>query len=159
MAVLQRPRQSSDGDIRLHCPVARGEILPINALSLVCGRPPMRRLSSRYTFALLLLGAANFGGVAAAAFSRDGKFVVTGSGLRERPGDPSRHESTGGDWLVRIWDATKGTELARFAGHVGGITDLKISPDGRYALSCGVDSSVRLWALPPDPAMKKKPGK
>jgi WD40 repeat protein len=61
--------------------------------------------------------------VTALAIAPDGKTVATGVSL-----------SVGGDeGDVRVWDATTGRQLARYAGNppLGGVRDLEFSKDGR----------------------------
>lgn len=63
-----------------------------------------------------------------AAFSPDGRFVLT----------------TGGQAMV-LWDVETCRELRRFEGHSGAISSIAYSPDGRFALSGGEDGVAILW--------------
>jgi len=63
------------------------------------------------------------------AFSRDGGLAAVGATTGE----------------VRLLDATDGWELARFAGHTGGVTALTFAPDGRTLATAGNDGLAILW--------------
>jgi serine/threonine protein kinase len=43
------------------------------------------------------------------------------------------------DGTLRMWDPLRGTELARWEAHPGGVHDVAFTPDGARALSCGSD--------------------
>ena len=53
-----------------------------------------------------------------------------------------------GDRTVRLWDLTDGAELLHFDGHQGAVLGVAFSADGRQALSCDSQYTVRLWRLP-----------
>lgn len=69
--------------------------------------------------------------VSAAAFSPDGRTIVSGST----------------DATVRLWDVTTGQELRRFIGHAAALWDVGYSPDGNYAVSGSQDATVIVWDL------------
>ncbi len=48
-----------------------------------------------------------------------------------------------GDLILR--ETRAGRILGRFRGHVGRVMAIDVVPDGRRAVSCGIDGSVRLW--------------
>jgi WD40 repeat protein len=95
-------------------------------------------------------------GVTSVAFFPDGRHAITGSGAMLKPGSSLRFVSGPGDWLLRVWDLEKKKQLFHLAGHTRAVMDVRISPDGRQAVSCSSDGTVRLWALPDLRAGKKK---
>jgi WD40 repeat protein len=48
---------------------------------------------------------------------------------------------------VRLWDLTTGKELYRLQGHGGRVLGVAFAADGKHALSCDTDCTVRLWRL------------
>jgi WD40 repeat protein len=68
-------------------------------------------------------------GVAAVAFSPDGKFIVSGSW----------------DKTLRLWAADSGASIREFKGHSGEVWSVAYSPDGRFIASGGWDKTLRLW--------------
>jgi len=58
----------------------------------------------------------------------------------------SRIVTGGRDGVVRVWDFT-GREEATLFGHVGRVTGLGISPDGRTVVSGGATGEVKFWDL------------
>ena len=67
--------------------------------------------------------------MAAAAFSPDGKFVLT----------------AGEDRAVRVWDVSTHKEVRQFTGHTMAVTGLAFTSDGKYLASGSLDGTVRLW--------------
>ena len=69
--------------------------------------------------------------VSAAAYSPDGKLIVTGSFDRS----------------LMVWDATTGTGLRTLTGHASQVLSVAIRPDGRQIASGSRDNSIKLWDL------------
>jgi WD40 repeat protein/tRNA A-37 threonylcarbamoyl transferase component Bud32 len=78
---------------------------------------------------------ANYISVSGAAFSPDGKRVVT----------------TANDNTARLWDAATGKELAVLRGHTDNVLGGLFSPDGRHVLTVSDDRTARLWDATIDP--------
>ncbi|MFI5461495.1 MAG: tetratricopeptide repeat protein, partial [Isosphaerales bacterium] len=67
--------------------------------------------------------------VDAAAFSPDGKTVLTG----------------GDDGTARLWDAATGRPIGQPIWHEGVVTSVAFSPDGKTILTGSYDKTARLW--------------
>jgi WD40 repeat protein len=78
---------------------------------------------------LLTLGGKSQ--VQTAAFSPDGKQIITGS-----------REST-----LKLWDAEKGTEIRTFSGHGNEVRGVAFSPDGTHVASASGDGTVKVWEV------------
>jgi WD40 repeat protein len=133
------------------------------------GRPPSvwdfatgRKL---YTF------RAAFPRGVSAAFSPDGRRIVTGSAegavwdavtgrplltLKGHEGkegllsvayspDSRRIVTTGWDRTARVWDAATGRPLLVLRGHSRGVTGAAFSPDGKRIITGSWDKTVRVW--------------
>jgi WD40 repeat protein len=73
-------------------------------------------------------------------FSRDGRYLAAGAYLAAKPPH----------YQVAGWDATTGAEAFKLQGHVGMITAVAFSPDGKHLASSALDDSVRICD-PTDP--------
>src|SRR5450631_2428653 len=69
------------------------------------------------------------GFVNTAAFSPDGKQVVTASD----------------DKTARVWDAESGRALAILTGHLDLVTTAAFSPDGKQVVAASSDNTARVW--------------
>ena len=113
--------------------------------------------------------------VTSAAFSPDGKRVVTasddttarvwdvGSGkpLATLRGhtypvtsaafspDGKRVVTASGDKTARVWDADSGKTLAPLQGHTGTVFSAAFSPDGKRVVTASADHTARVWSLDP----------
>ena len=68
-------------------------------------------------------------GVTQAAFNRTGDRIVTASY----------------DKTARIWDVSKGREIAVLKGHEGPVERAGFSPDGRRVITAARDGTARIW--------------
>ena len=73
------------------------------------------------------------GAVISAAFSPDGKRVVTASN----------------DKTARVWDADSGKTLASLQGHTDAVYSAAFSPDGKRVVTASDDNTARVWPLDP----------
>jgi WD40 repeat protein len=97
------------------------------AASDASGRISVRRVSD-------WTSAAEFehpGGATAAAFSIDGKTLLT----------------AGYDGIVRQWDIASHREAGELRGAKGAIWALDVSPDGSRVAAAGEDGMIRIWSL------------
>jgi WD40 repeat protein/serine/threonine protein kinase len=67
--------------------------------------------------------------VRSAAFSPDGKQIVTASADRS----------------ARIWDAASGKQLLLLTGHTDRVNSATFSPDGKRIVTASTDNSARIW--------------
>ena len=52
------------------------------------------------------------------------------------------------DLCIRIFDLESRKTIREFWGHESRITDVTFSKDGRWLISCSLDSTIRTWDLP-----------
>lgn len=78
--------------------------------------------------------------IRAAAFSLDGKHLVTAGGRTADMGIVPM------DTAARLWDVATGKEILRFDGHgTAHVHHVEFSPDGTRVLTSARDSTARLW--------------
>lgn len=87
----------------------------------------------------LIVQTGHANAVLCAAFSPDGKNILSGSY----------------DTTLILWDTTTGKEIRVFRGHSRKINCVAYSPDGKYGLSGSEDKTVRLWDLNTGKEIKK----
>lgn len=78
----------------------------------------------------ILPASTSVGGATCAAFSPDGRYVVTGSAGE----------------AVRVFDIEDQEQVHVWASHTDTVTAVAYSPDGKQILSASADKSVKLWA-------------
>jgi serine/threonine protein kinase len=84
-------------------------------------------------------------------YTPDGRLLSAGGSDRQATNDkqaakgPMRQAL---DCTVRLWDVAAAKEIHKYEGHLGRVTSLSASGDGRFALSAGEDGTIRLWGLP-----------
>jgi WD40 repeat protein len=74
-------------------------------------------------------------GLVAADFSPDGKLLAAGQGGETDTG------------RVHLFEVETGKLLRTISGHQYGVTDVRFSPDGKYLLSCGRDTTLRVTTV------------
>eukprot|EP00158_Paraphelidium_tribonemae_P008197 Partr_v1_DN28503_c3_g1_i1_m73827 putative WD repeat domain 36 len=52
------------------------------------------------------------------------------------------------DFVIRLVDVDTMKVVREFVGHDNRILDFSFSPDGRWLISCSLDSSIRTWDIP-----------
>jgi len=62
------------------------------------------------------------------------------------------------DPQMLVFDGTTGERLAVLEGHEAAAVDADLSPDGRHAISVGLDATARLWNLPAGEEIAKLEG-
>ena len=50
---------------------------------------------------------------------------------------------------IRIWNTENGRLIKTFVGHKKGINAIAFSPNGKWLVSAGKDSTIKLWRMPP----------
>jgi WD40 repeat protein len=88
---------------------------------------------------------------ASIAFSPDGKLILAAPA----PSSPAAPLMDAPDIIQ--WDAQTGNEVRRLRGHQGGVFSVAYSPDGKYALSGGVDGAVIYWSLETGEIVRRLP--
>jgi WD40 repeat protein len=75
--------------------------------------------------------AAPTSGISAAAFSRDGRLLVTGCS----------------DGSAQIWSAEDGSLVKSFASHGGQLSDIEFSTNGDRIIAASRDGTARIWRV------------
>ncbi len=92
----------------------------------------------------------------ALAFSPDGRRIAVGLGTTRYVAVFGPTEQR--DNRVLLLDAATGDTVGQLAGHTGPVTAVAFSPDGRYLLSGGQDSTLRLWDLESEEEVRRFDG-
>ena len=67
-------------------------------------------------------------------------------------GDGTRLLSSGGDGIVKLWDAKEGREQKSVAAHAGSAKSVDWDPTGRRFASSGTDGVIRVWTAESRPS-------
>jgi WD40 repeat protein len=49
------------------------------------------------------------------------------------------------NWTIKLWDVSRGEEVATLRGHEGPIRSVAFSPDGTRVVSGSDDQTIKLW--------------
>jgi RNA polymerase sigma factor (sigma-70 family) len=72
------------------------------------------------------------------AFSPDGKTLLAGAGIRDRP-------AAGMKYVIRRWEVASWNEQQPLQGHTDHIRGMVFTPNGKSLLTASLDKSIRLW--------------
>jgi tetratricopeptide (TPR) repeat protein len=100
------------------------------ATAAVANLPPRLPDWSSSLVTRLAAWQAHFNVAHDVAFTPDGGKLLTG----------------GFDDAVRVWDARSGDPVCALAGHRNRVAGVRVTPDGRYAVTAA-DSALRLWSV------------
>jgi WD40 repeat protein/Flp pilus assembly protein TadD len=106
----------------------RARSVKFSALAKLPGRPPEWTMP---VVKWLRMVPAHLSAVKDVAFTPDGARLL----------------SAGFDDTVKIWDARTGHALGALAGHTGRVAGVRVTRDGKFAVTGG-DHTLRIWALP-----------
>jgi WD40 repeat protein/serine/threonine protein kinase len=80
--------------------------------------------------------------VTAVHLSADGRFALTGVGQAVLQRDNGRFVQSG---AIHLWELATNRLLRTFEGHLGAVTSVCLSFDGRHVLSGSTDATLKLW--------------
>ena len=75
------------------------------------------------------------GKINAVHFSKDGKHLITASGI------------TGLNGVATLWNIDTGKKIKEFSGHRDVLYDAEISPDGKLLATAGYDRAIVIWGI------------
>jgi WD40 repeat protein/serine/threonine protein kinase len=71
-----------------------------------------------------------------------GRYALSGGGFSVPEYPTGRFVQSG---PIHLWEVATGRCLGSFAGHAGAVTSVCLSLDGRFALSGGMDRTLKVW--------------
>ena len=83
------------------------------------------------TGAKLMTLRGHTGPISSVAFSRNGKYIVSG----------------GMDNTIKVWDTTTGEEVLTLRGHEAEVYSVAFSPDSKHIISGSWDRTIKVWDI------------
>jgi len=97
-------------------------------VSVVLGFAPVAPVAQTSQNARLVPQLGHSGAVASMAFSPDGRYILTASGM-----------------TAQLWETASRRQLRQFVGHTEEVDSVAFSPDGLKVLTGSVDGTARIW--------------
>ena len=130
LAAAERLRNNWDAALRLAAHGTRLDQHLDQAAGMVTPSPARAELAAAlFQTEWYLSLSGHYGNLTSAAFSPDGKRIVT----------------TSTDDTARVWDAVTGKTIMVLSGHDGAVMSAAFSPDGSRIVTGSLDKTARIW--------------